>query len=314
MNKQPKIGILCNSTLGIPSLQAMLSSKLVTAIGMPNIVHDATKDIRNVATSFQQEVTELTKQDLKIGLNNWIKKHQLDIVLVFTFPWKIAKETLALPKLGFINFHFGLLPQYRGADAIFWSIKNRATHGGISVHKMDTSFDTGALIHIEKIPLLPTDTYGMHNAKLANANVNVLQKTLPLLFSGAIKTSAQNGNDAAYYTKPTIKDIAIQWETMTAVEIVALINACNPWNKGAYTMLNGMPIRITEAIVTNTTDATTTNGTILDVSKEGILIKCSGSDAIMAQIITIEEGIYSANVYINQFEVKKGLIFKNLNI
>lgn len=312
MSEQPKIGVLCNSTLGIPSLHALLSSKLIAALAVPDKEHDATSDIKNMASSYNCAVNIFEKKGFKTSISNWIKENKLDVVFVFTFPWKIDTAVLNLPRLGFINFHFGLLPQYRGADAIFWPIKNRAAYGGISVHQMDANFDTGALFHVEKVPLLPADTYGMYAAKLANANVHVLQKILPHIFSGQAKTTAQNIEDAHYYNKPTIKDIAIQWDTMTTEEIVALINACNPWNKGAYTMLNNMPLRITEAKVKEGLGNNNDSGVLVDVNEKGLHIQCINNKVLIATVVTIEEGIYSANSFALYCGIQKGLKFSNL--
>lgn len=314
MSEQPKIGVLCNSTLGIPSLQGMLSGRLIAAIGVPDKENDATNDIQKIAASFQQEVAVFKKQNFKHALNNWVKTNQLDIVFVFTFPWKIPGEILTIPRFGFINFHFGLLPEYRGADAIFWPIKNRETHGGITVHQMDANFDTGGLIHIERVPIMPTDTYGMYSAKLANVNMQLLQKILPIILMGNIPTNQQNEDAAKYYSKPTIKDIAIKWSTMNPLEIVALINACNPWNKGAYTMLNGMPLRITEATTGIYSNNNTDSGTILDVNENGIIIQCVNNETLCAKIITVEEGIYTANSFAQYCGIKKGLKFNNLQV
>ncbi|MEZ5017090.1 MAG: formyltransferase family protein [Flavipsychrobacter sp.] len=312
MNQQPKIGVLCNSTLGTPSLHALLSNKLVAAVGMPDRVHDATNDIKNIAATFQQEVAVFTKSKLSTQLIDWVKKNGLDVVLVFTFPWKIAADVLTIPPLGFINFHFGLLPEYRGADAIFWTIKDRAPYGGISVHRMDANFDTGGLIHIEKVPLLPTDTYGMHSAKLANANMPVLQKLLPLIFSGQLKTTVQEEQKANYYSKPGVQEIGIKWDKMTAAEIVALVNACNPWNKGAYTMFNNMPLRITEAATQTGAAGDAICGTILEINNDGLLIQCKDKEALLAKVVTIEEGIYTAASFAQYCGIKKGLKFSNL--
>lgn len=314
MSEQPKIGVLCNSTLGIPSLHVLLSNNLIAALGLPEKVHDATNDIKDMAASFQQEVTLFKKQNLQNELIDWVKAFKLNIVLVFTFPWKIGTEVLGLPELGFINFHFGLLPQYRGADAIFWSIKNREQFGGISVHKMDADYDTGDILHLEKLALLPTDTYGMHAAKLANTNVEVLQKILPLLLSGKVSASVQSNADAHYYSKPQLKNIAIDWQKQMADEIVALVNACNPWNKGAYTMYNGMPLRITEAAVVINSEANSVAlGEIIEINNTGIQVQCLNS-TLNIKVVTVEEGIYTGYSFAQYCGIKKGLKFNNLQV
>ena len=277
MNEQPKIGILCNSSLGLPSLQALLHNKLVTAIGVADKQHEAIQDIRTIAQQFNLIPATFTKKQLSELLAGWVSNNKLDVVFVFTFPWKIPGEVLSLPPLGFINFHFGLLPQFRGADAIFPTIKSRAPYGGITVHEMDADYDTGAIIHIEKIPVLPTDTYGMHSAKLANTNISVLQKILPAILSGKTHKSEQPDENANYYSRPAIKDISILWQKHTAEDIVALVNACNPWNKGSYTMLNGMPLRITEAKLVDKNGSNANAGEIIAINDSGLIVQCIGN-------------------------------------
>lgn len=309
MQQLPKIGILSNSSLGIPSIHALLSNKLVAAVGVPNLIHNDTTDIKAIASQFNVNADVFSKDNLTSELSQWITKKQLDVVLVFTFPWKVSIDVLNMPKYGFLNFHFGLLPNYRGADAVFWTIKNREPFGGISVHKMDAGFDTGGLLHVEKVPLLVTDTYGMHCAKLSNANLNVLQKVLPNIIAGNIVSKPQDEAQSNYYKRQTIKDISIDWNKQSAEDIVALVNACNPWNRGAYTSLNNMPLRITEAEILRSESASTQIGEIISIGIDGIAIQCVKNIILSAKIITIDEGVYTAERFAKNCGVSVGLKF-----
>ncbi|MCB0695870.1 MAG: hypothetical protein KDC07_00815 [Chitinophagaceae bacterium] len=312
MNKQPKIGVLTDGSLGIPSLHALLQNKLVASIGLPDRRHDAINDIKQLTAAYHFDPVILSKPTLEQSLTRWIEDNQLDVVFVFTFPWRIPADVLNKVRVGFFNFHFGLLPQYRGANAIFPAIKNREPYGGITVHMMDADLDTGDILHIEKEAILPTDTYGMYSARLANLNIAVLQKILPGIFSGNINTVKQEEQNAAYYSKPVIDDISIKWELQTAEEIIALVNACNPWNKGAYTSLHDMPLRITEACISDEISETATIGEIIKIDTNGMHVQCIGHKNITLKIITIEEGIYSAQTFTHVCGIKSNARFKDL--
>lgn len=308
MNNVPKIGVLCNSTLAIPGLQALMSNRLLTAVGVPDKVHDGIYDIKNVSASFGMKVDTFSKSSLNENLSEWISHNKLDIVFVFTFPWKIGDKILNIPSLGFINFHFGILPQYRGADAIFWPIKKREPFGGISVHKMDEQFDAGPLYHVEKVPLNSKDTYGTYSTRLAIANAHMLEKIFPALISGGISGKEQDVNDASYYHKPGLSDVCIKWEEQSAEDILALVNACNPWNKGAQTIINNTPVKIIEVWLSNATH-NNKEGTIIKVDDEGIHIAVLNKKVLIAKIIAVNEGIFSAQIYAEIYNIREGLMF-----
>lgn len=312
MNEHPKIGVLTNGSLGIPSLQTLLQSRLITSVGIPDRQYDAIGDIRNVVAAYHLDPAVFSRRTLKQEMAQWLEDNGLDVVLVFTFPWKIPAEILSKPRMGFVNFHFGLLPEYRGANAIFPAIKNREPYGGISVHLMDSDFDTGDLLHIERSAILTADTYGMYSARLANLNIAVLQKVLPGILSGNINKSKQSEQNANYYGKPSIDDISIKWELHSAEDLIALVNACNPWNKGAYTSLRDMPLRITEACLSDEVGDNAEIGEIIKIDDAGIHVQCIGDKNITITIITIEEGIYTAKAFARICGIKSHLRFQDL--
>ncbi len=294
--------------MALPSLQLMLHNKLVKAVGVPSVEHEATTDIKQLCSSYGITPAVFHKHDLNTQLSNWIEDNLLDIILVFTFPYKIPGDVIAkLPK-GIVNFHFGLLPQYRGADAIFWQIKNKEDYGGISVHKIDAGFDTGPIIHIERVPILHTDTYGMQMHKLAHQCINVLHLLLPKILSGNYEVHTQKEDTARYYSKPGAKDVAINWQQQTASDIVALINACNPWNKGAYTMLNNNLLRITSASVHDEV-ANSKPGIIAAVEKNSIKVNCIDNSMLDISVLSIDEGIYPPSLITSFISIKPGDLF-----
>lgn len=245
-----RIAILTNSKLSVPALDFLAGRKELVCIGIPSR-EDKTEDadqIAYTATHHQVPLAVFARAGFKTALNDWLNEYKPDAVLVFTFPFKIPTHCLNIPVHGFINFHFGLLPEYRGADAIFWEIRNREKEGGISVHRMTAEIDKGPLYFIIKLPISPADTYGSHVLNLSMAGIGATEKLLQLLQSGAQPSIEQDESKAAYYSRPALQDVLIDWER-PAAEIIALINACNPWNKGAVAYFNQYPLKIVAASV-----------------------------------------------------------------
>jgi methionyl-tRNA formyltransferase len=69
-----------------------------------------------------------------------------DLLVCNGFPWRLPGEVLRVPRLGAINIHPSLLPQYRGPIPIHWAIRNGDRESGVTVHRMDETFDTGEVI------------------------------------------------------------------------------------------------------------------------------------------------------------------------
>lgn len=77
---------------------------------------------------------------------NYIKKLNPDLICVCTFGQILKKDIIKIPRFGCINMHPSLLPEYRGADPVFWVIKNCEEETGVTVHYIDEGMDTGDII------------------------------------------------------------------------------------------------------------------------------------------------------------------------
>tara|TARA_B100001123_G_C15307334_1_gene1023139 strand:- start:2180 stop:2650 length:471 start_codon:yes stop_codon:yes gene_type:complete len=83
-----------------------------------------------------------------------------DLGVSYCYPRKINEPLLSTPKKGFVNYHPGLLPMYKGPTELDDAIKNKEMQWGVTVHYMDENYDTGPIIQIKKINLHepPTST------------------------------------------------------------------------------------------------------------------------------------------------------------
>lgn len=78
---------------------------------------------------------------------------EFDLGVSYCYPRKIIEPLLSSPKRGFINYHPGPLPKYKGPTEIKDAIKNKETHWGVTVHFMDENYDTGPIIKVKNIEL-----------------------------------------------------------------------------------------------------------------------------------------------------------------
>lgn len=176
-----------------------------------------------------------------------IKKLNPDVICVVAYGKILPKEILEIPKKGCINVHASLLPKYRGAAPIQWSIINGDEETGISIMYMDEGMDTGDIILTEKVKIDENETTGMLWERLAKLGGKILVETLEKVEKGEAPRKKQEGKVvlAPMLNKEMAK---INWEEKTAEEIKNLIRGLNPI-MGAYGLLDDKKLKIWRADV-----------------------------------------------------------------
>ncbi len=241
-----------------------------------------------------------TKDTLNSSLQLFLSENKIDVVIVNTCSVKISKEVLDLPKYGFLNIHPGKFPENRGADPIFWTLKNNEKSTAVTIHQMDANFDTGPIVLEQSTPVHFGETWGMLHSKMALLAVQAIEKALPLL--NKVENYLPQSNLEAYKQKPTPKDLTINWEQMTSDEIECLVNACNPKYGGATTYYQGGEVQVLEvAPVDNPTPMFgKTPGEIIHAHpQEGIYVCCKYGQLLKITILKSDAGILTGNKYAN---------------
>lgn len=223
------------------------------------------------------------------------------MVFMLTYPYKISKAVYELPQKGFYNFHPGPLPEYRGSDPVFQQIKNREKYAGVTVHHADEGLDTGPVVIKEMLKTDAADTYGILNNKLSELAAKlsgVLMKMAALDIP--IPSKPQEELNARYFKKQTSKEIVIDWETMDADSIIALIHACNPWNKGAVTSVNNKIIRLLDAEKGGSENSENAlPGTVISVDEKNLTVAVINAESIRICYVYIDEGFMKAGRLVN---------------
>jgi len=291
-----KIILLANHVYAIPAINFLASKNLLHAIVMTEIVHEYNLQVENTAKFNHIPTIRISKDELKTSFKDWLIEHAPDLVIAYTFSYKIPKELFHIPLHGFYNVHYSLLPAYMGPFPIFWQIKNGEKTSGISIHQMDENFDTGEVIIQHEIVILPGETQGLLSAKLSMFSVNLIEAFINDIEK---KQELIPLNTKSYYPKPQPADFTINWMAQTAEEIENLINACNFEIGGALTNFRGQMIKFLEVVKATVNGAGVTHpGTIVHADMaNGIYISCKNNEYLKVNVLQTAEGIFSGNKF-----------------
>lgn len=307
-----KIAVLCNNRMAIPALQTLYTEGRLCAFGAA----EGNTDVIDFCLQFSKQsgipFIIINKEILSSQIEELISQTNAQYIFTMTFPWKIPNGILKKYPNRFYNFHYGLLPEMRGADPVFESIRSGVKETGITIHAIEDKIDKGSIILKKILPLSINMTHGLLCTNLSWLGANLLNELLPLLKNN-FKGIHQDEENAKYYKKPNASDVCICWKNNDAKAIEALSRACNPWNKGAYTQWNGWNIRVVEAtVIDKNTNYSDLPGTILALDPEnGLIVNCKNNTRLRLDIIYTDEGFMSGSK-LSAFGVKKGNRFVSL--
>lgn len=207
-----------------------------------------------------------------------IKALNPDVICVVAYGKILPKEILEIPKMGCINVHASLLPKYRGAAPIQWSVLNGDKTTGITTMYMDVGMDTGDMILKQEVEIGEDETTGELWNRLAKIGGELLVETLKQIKNG-IAPREKQGNDFSMAPMLSKEMAKIDWASKTALEIKNLVRGLNPI-MGAYSYLNGKKIKFWKVAVATDEEISVENmdflknGTVLSSdTKNGLFIK-----------------------------------------
>jgi methionyl-tRNA formyltransferase len=199
-----------------------------------------------------------------------------DAMVVAAYGLILPQWVLDLPRLGCFNIHASLLPRWRGAAPIHRAIEAGDSHTGITIMQMDAGLDTGDMLLVRSIPILPTDTTGSLHDRLATLGGDLMVQALTQAAQGALVPMKQPLEGVTYANKIDKSEAAIDWAQPAQV-ICQRIRAFNPF-PGASTQLNGEALKIWTAQASESPGASFKNcGEIMALAQTGIAVAAMNS-------------------------------------
>lgn len=236
-----------------------------------------------------------------------LKNLSPDVIVVVAFGQILSEEILNIPKYGCINVHGSILPEYRGAAPIQWSIIHGKEYGGVTTMYMAKGLDSGDMILKAEEKILESDTYGSLYERLSSIGAKLLIETLELVENGNAPRTPQNDEEATLAPMITREMEHIDWNNK-AVDIVNLIKGLNP-QPVAYTLLNGEKLKIWFAEVEKQSYSGLP-GEIVDVRKKDFVVMTNDGAVAVKEVQAQGGKKMTSDAYMRGHAIEKGTILE----
>ena len=235
-----------------------------------------------------------------------LRQYNADIMVVIAFGQIIPKEILEMVPYGCVNVHASLLPKYRGAAPIQWSIIDGEAVTGVTTMQMDEGLDTGDMLLKTEVPITAEETGESLHDKLAKAGAALCVETLAKLQEGSIVPEKQGESPTAYAKMLDKKLGNIDW-TKSAVEIERLVRGLNSW-PSAYTYWNKKVVKIWKASVTDE-NSNEQVGTVVKVEKDGFYVQTGNGFLKVLELQIPGKKRMDAGAFLRGYTIEPGEVF-----
>lgn len=230
-----------------------------------------------------------------------------DAFVVVAYGHILPVRILEIPRLGPINIHASLLPKYRGAAPIQWSIINGDKKTGITTMFMEKGMDTGAILLQDETEIKAEDTSESLHDRLSEMGARLVVKTLEGLENGVIKPVAQD-HEKSTLAPMLKKELGrIKWNESASV-IDCLIRGVTPW-PGAFTEFEGAVYKIITAKPVSLGNSDAKPGEVVSDSRSELIIRAGDGAISVTQI----QGVSGKRLAIKDFlagnRIPKGSFF-----
>ena len=201
-----------------------------------------------------------------------------ELSIVVAYGQLLSLEALNAPSQGSLNLHASLLPALRGAAPINWSIVRGDTVTGVTVMRMVEQMDAGPILFQAEEPIAPEETASDLTMRLSEVGAEALVETLVLLEAGLIEEREQDDSNATYAPKVDRTTARIDWANGS----VAVGNFIRGMDAvpGAWTELEGQPVKLFRPEADPEVIAGAQPGTILKADGDGGLIVATAEGAL----------------------------------
>ncbi len=198
-----------------------------------------------------------------------LERLQPDLIVVVAFGQILSQRILDIPPLGCVNVHASLLPRYRGAAPIHWSIINGEKETGVTTMLMDAGLDTGDMLLKDKVTITEEMTTEELHDQLMAMGGKLLAETIDGLTNGTITPEKQDDSISNYAGMLNKETGHIDW-SKSAVEIHNLIRGLNSWPV-AWSMKDGKNYKFWRTKVENN-NSDKAPGTVVELRKNSFCL------------------------------------------
>lgn len=246
----PRIVFMGTPDFAVPSLALLLANhyEVVAVVTAPDKPQGRGRyilasPVKRMALAHGLPVLQPTQLSSPTFLAT-LQAYQADLQVVVAFR-VLPKSVWAMPRLGTINLHASLLPQYRGAAPIHWAIINGERETGVTTFFIAQAIDTGHLLFQECTPIFLQDTFGTLHERLQHQGAQLLLKTVRAIASNNYSATPQATLPKDVYKRaPKLykSDGEINW-IQPSLAILNFIRGLSPY-PAAWTYWRGKRYKI----------------------------------------------------------------------
>jgi len=281
-----RILFIGNPEFSIPSLNLIASSK-------NKLIGIVTSTDKNTGRGKKLSETPVSKRAKELNIPLYkpneiddtiflseIKKLNIDYIIVVAFKF-LPKKLLEIPKFGSINLHPSLLPQYRGAAPLQWSIINSEILSGITTFLISNKLDKGDILKKTSLVIFPNDNFGSLYLRSSKIGSKLLLNTINEFYKKKIISKPQNSITGSMAPKIHTNDCKINWK-LPSIKIKNKISAFSPI-PGAFTIYKRKRLKIFES-VQSIKDYKKKYGEIIKINKNSFKVQCEKSSLKIYEI------------------------------
>jgi len=285
-----KVIFMGTPDFAVPTLDALVEAghEIIAVVAQPDRPKGRGKKLQPPPTILRaRELGIPTKQPRAVRKGpfvDWMTSQTIDVAIVVAYGRILIPALLNTPKYGCINVHASLLPKYRGAAPVHWSIYNGDNQTGICTMQMAEGMDTGDILKKAVFPIGENDSISDIWIPLANLGANLLIDTLANLEK--IVPTPQNHMEATHARILKKTDGVLDW-TRSAKDLHNQIRALNPW-PGTWTSFAAGRLKIWKA---KPCKGSGTPGEIISVKENPIVATGDGAlEILVAQVPGKQKG------------------------
>jgi methionyl-tRNA formyltransferase len=235
-------------TVAVPSFHALVASShdVVAAITRPDAA--AGRGRRETASPIAVAAVEAGIEVLKPRrpsepeFQQRLRELAPDVVAIVAYGALVPPSALEIPKQGWINLHFSLLPAWRGAAPVQHALLHGDDITGATTFVLEEGLDTGPVLGMLTEEIRPRDTAGALLERLSAAGAGLLVASVDGLASGELRAVPQPVDGVSFAPKLNPSDARVDW-TAPAMRVDRLVRACTP-APGAWTTFRGRRLKL----------------------------------------------------------------------
>jgi len=281
-----KIVFMGNPEFAVPSLKKLVNSKhevISVVTNPPKPAGRGRKLIQSPVAKCAQElklkITEVEnlrdKETIRI-----LQKLDADIFVVVAYRI-LPQDVISIPRKGAINLHGSLLPKYRGAAPIQWSLINGDKETGLTTFIIEPKVDKGKILLQKKINIHLHDTYGSLYTNMSKLGAELLTETLDSFEKDILEDYSQDEDKATKAPKILKTMAVIDWKK-SALEIHNLIRGLTPF-PGGRTVFQGKTIKLFNTQLIQE-DSEFNEGEISQVEKNSFAVQTGAGQVIIEEV------------------------------